>query len=59
MLRAFVLSIMAAFTEVAPVSSLAATVMKIRFVTINDGQHKSAKWIAKEVNKRTGGSISV
>lgn len=40
-------------------SASAATVMKIGFVTINDGQHKSANWIAKEVEKRTGGSITV
>ena len=39
--------------------SLAATVMKIGFVTINDGQHKSAKWIAKEVNKRAAGSVTI
>ena len=43
----------------APTIASAATVMKIGFVTINDGQHKSADWIAKEVNKRTGGSINV
>jgi len=34
-------------------------VMKIGFATINDGQHKSALWIEKEVEKRTGGSIDV
>lgn len=43
----------------APVAASAATIMKIGFVTINDGQHKSANWIAKEVMKRTNGSIDV
>lgn len=42
----------------APAAS-AQTVMKIGFATINDGQHKSALWIEKEVEKRTGGSIDV
>jgi TRAP-type C4-dicarboxylate transport system substrate-binding protein len=42
----------------APAAS-AQTVMKIGFATINDGQHKSALWIEKEVEKRTGGSIEV
>ena len=48
-----------AAVALAPAAASAATVMKIGFVTINDGQHKSASWIAKEVNKRTGGSIDV
>lgn len=43
----------------APVAAFAETIMKIGFVTINDGQHKSANWIQKEVEKRTGGSIKV
>ena len=43
----------------APTGVSAATVMKIGFATINDGQHKSADWIAKEVMKRTNGSIDV
>jgi TRAP-type C4-dicarboxylate transport system substrate-binding protein len=43
----------------APTGASAVTVMKIGFATINDGQHKSAKWIAKEVRKRTNGSIDV
>lgn len=43
----------------APMAASAATIMKIGFVTINDGQHKSANWIAKEVMKRTNGSIDV
>lgn len=42
-----------------PALDSAATTMKIGFVTINDGQHKSANWIAKEVEKRTNGSIKV
>ncbi len=42
-----------------PMVASAATVMKIGFVTINDGQHKSANWIAQEVSKRTNGSITV
>lgn len=42
-----------------PAAASAATVMKIGFATINDGQHKSADWIAKEVMERTGGSIKV
>lgn len=44
---------------IAPAVTSAATLMKIGLVTINDGQHKSANWIAKEVIKRTGGSIDV
>ena len=44
---------------IAPMAASAATIMKIGFATINDGQHKSAKWIAKEVMKRTNGSIDV
>ena len=48
-----------AAVALAPAAVSAATVMKIGFVTINDGQHKSANWIAKEVEKRTGGSITV
>ncbi|MGZ0245793.1 MAG: TRAP transporter substrate-binding protein, partial [Alphaproteobacteria bacterium] len=48
-----------AVVALAPVAANAATVMKIGFATINDGQHKSAKWIAKEVMKRTNGSIDV
>lgn len=43
----------------APAAAFAETVMKIGFVTINDGQHKAANWIQKEVEKRTGGSIKV
>ncbi len=43
----------------APALASAQTVMKIGFVTINDGQHKSANWIKQEVEKRTGGSIKV
>lgn len=43
----------------APAAAFAETVMKIGFVTINDGQHKAANWIQKEVGKRTGGSITV
>lgn len=45
--------------SLAPMGASAATVMKIGFATINDGQHKSADWIAKEVMKRTNGSIKV
>ena len=48
-----------AAVALAPTMASAQTVMKIGFVTINDGQHKSANWIAKEVNKRTNGSINV
>ncbi len=48
-----------AAVALTPAVVSAATVMKIGFVTINDGQHKSAKWIQKEVNKRSGGSINV
>lgn len=59
--RKSIMSTVAAGAAVAllPVVASAATVMKIGFVTINDGQHKSANWIAKEVTKRTGGSIDV
>ena len=32
--------------------------MKIGFVTINDAQHESAKWFAKEITKRTNGAIN-
>lgn len=48
-----------AAVALAPVGASAATIMKIGFVTINDGQHKSANWIAKEVMERTNGSITV
>jgi TRAP-type transport system periplasmic protein len=48
-----------AVVALAPVGASAAAVMKIGFATINDGQHKSANWIAKEVMKRTDGSIKV
>lgn len=41
----------------APTGVSAATVMKIGFATINDGQHKSADWIAKEVMKRDRKSV--
>lgn len=43
----------------APACLSAQTIMKIGFVTINDGQHKSANWIQKEVERRTNGSIKV
>lgn len=43
----------------APACLSAQTIMKIGFVTINDGQHKSANWIQKEVERRTNGSIRV
>ena len=61
MIKTVLLKITLLFTlvAIAPTVSLAATVMKIGFVTINDGQHKSANWIAKEVNKRAAGSITV
>ena len=48
-----------AAVALAPTMASAQTVMKIGFVTNNDGQHTSANWIAKEVNKRTNGSINV
>ena len=48
-----------ALVALAPAEASAATVLKIGFATINDGQHKSALWIEKEVEKRTGGSIDV
>ena len=48
-----------ALVALAPAVASAATVLKIGFATINDGQHKSALWIEKEVEKRTGGSIDV
>ena len=47
-----------ALVALAPAVASAATVLKIGFATINDGQHKSALWI-EEVEKRTGGSIDV
>jgi TRAP-type C4-dicarboxylate transport system substrate-binding protein len=50
---------LAAAVALSPLGVSAATIMKIGFATINDGQHKSAKWIAKEVMKRTNGSIDV
>ena len=50
---------LAALVALAPAVASAATVLKIGFATINDGQHKSALWIEKEVEKRTGGSIDV
>ncbi|CAN0494100.1 unnamed protein product, partial [Discosporangium mesarthrocarpum] len=53
MLKASILSAAAigVAMALAPVGASATTVMKIGFATINDGQHKSAKWIAKEVMK--------
>jgi TRAP-type C4-dicarboxylate transport system substrate-binding protein len=58
-MNAFVSTVaLGAAMALAPAAS-AQTVMKIGFATINDGQHKSALWIEKEVEKRTGGSIDV
>lgn len=61
MLKASILSAAAIGVAMAltPVGASAATVMKIGFATINDGQHKSAKWIAEKVKERTNGSIDV
>jgi TRAP-type transport system periplasmic protein len=62
MIKTSVLSVAAVGVALAlspTTGASAATAMKIGLATINDGQHKSANWIAEEVMKRTNGSIDV
>ena len=55
--RQTVLSAAALGAAVAFAPAASAIDMKIGFVTINDGQHKAAEMMAKEIEKRTNGAI--